>query len=113
MCPSIWYVVTHPWCCKLAPERVTSRSAHRRAERVRRHPCNGRACCIAENAGRVPIPGVSSKKDPYTEVLLDHLVGAGDERRWHIEAEQLGGLEIEDQLHLGGPAEPVDRPASH
>ena len=33
--------------------------------------------------------------------LLDHLVGAGDERRRHFKAERLRGLEIDHQLELG------------
>src|SRR5215831_1894768 len=33
---------------------------------------------------------------------LDHLVGAGEQRRGHIKAECLRGLEIDHQLDLGG-----------
>ena len=32
--------------------------------------------------------------------LLDHLVGAGEERRWHVEAERSRGLEVNRQFVL-------------
>jgi hypothetical protein len=34
-------------------------------------------------------------------VLLDHLVGAGKQRRRHVEAERPGGLEVDHELQLG------------
>jgi hypothetical protein len=33
--------------------------------------------------------------------LFDHLIGAGEQRRGHSEAECLGGLEVEHELELG------------
>ena len=33
-------------------------------------------------------------------LLFDHLVGAGEKCRWHIEAERLRRLEVDDQLEL-------------
>ena len=33
---------------------------------------------------------------------FDHLVGAGEQRRWHFEAERLRGFEIDDEFELGG-----------
>ena len=39
------------------------------------------------------VDGVAAKT-----ALFDHLVGAGDERRRHCEAERLGGLEVDHKL---------------
>ena len=36
-----------------------------------------------------------------TASLFDYVVGAGKERRWHCEAERLGGLEVDDQFKFG------------
>jgi hypothetical protein len=35
--------------------------------------------------------------------LFDHLVGAREQHRWHVDADRLGGLEVDDGLELGRP----------
>ena len=42
--------------------------------------------------------------EPHDELgrSFDHLVGAGEQRRRHVEAEHPGGLEIDHQLELAG-----------
>src|SRR5262245_65684014 len=32
--------------------------------------------------------------------LLDNLVGVGEQRRWHVEAERLRGLEVDDEFEF-------------
>jgi hypothetical protein len=45
---------------------------------------------------------ISSSPGPQqTKVLLDHLVCARKQRRWHVETEALGGLHVDHQLVLG------------
>src|SRR4051812_14430794 len=36
-----------------------------------------------------------------TSRLFDHLVGAGEQRRWHYEAEYLGRWVVDDEFELG------------
>jgi hypothetical protein len=54
----------------------------------------------------VPVeePSTASKADICSAAnsnLFDHLVGAGEQRRWHGEAKHLCGLEIDYQLIFG------------
>jgi hypothetical protein len=36
-----------------------------------------------------------------TASLFDHYVGAGEQRRWHVNSERLGSLHIDDQFEMG------------
>src|SRR5215831_16768573 len=49
---------------------------------------------------KTPVWHVDAARGPSTP-SLDHLVGAGDERRRNFQTEGLRGFEIDDQLELG------------
>jgi hypothetical protein len=48
---------------------------------------------------KVPKLAVSNRSRAIS--LFDHLVGAGEQRRWDFEAESFGRLKIDDQLEFG------------
>src|SRR6266498_4461948 len=47
------------------------------------------------------VPHKQTHAAQQTTLLFDHLIGAGEQRRWHLEAESLSGLEVDDQFVLG------------
>src|SRR5437667_9249305 len=57
-------------------------------------------------SGRYPLLGPDFHRLDRTSLRLahslDHLVGTCEQRRWHVEAERLGGLAIDHQFELGG-----------
>jgi hypothetical protein len=54
--------------------------------------------CTATKSGQ--FNGVNLPQAAVSQQLFDHLVGAGEQRRRHREAERLRGLEIDPQLEL-------------
>src|SRR5215831_17692885 len=46
------------------------------------------------------ISGSMHRKKMYRISLFDHLVGAGEQRWWHVEPERLAGFEVDYEIKL-------------
>src|SRR5262249_3303587 len=83
--------------------RTAWRIRHDHAHRPRRigvRPCQARAG-RQRSSTRSKLQKISAGKfhePPSRFISLDHLVGAGEERRWHSNAKRIGGFHIDDQL---------------
>jgi hypothetical protein len=57
---------------------------------------------LSANPNSTPTRRMRSLCCARAATLFDHLVGASDESRWHVEAERLSNLEVDDEFELGG-----------
>jgi CO/xanthine dehydrogenase Mo-binding subunit len=92
-----------------AARRVAYNDPHR-PRRIRLRPSDprhGRQRSGARGQVQKISAGKFHVKPPSHLISFDHLVGAGEQRWWHFEAERLRGLEVDRQLVLvhGVPAQ--------
>ena len=61
-----------------------------------------RSGCCALAAKRPRCRRAAEQRDELAPFHSNHLIGASEQRLWDVEAERLRGLEVDDQLELGG-----------
>jgi hypothetical protein len=87
-----------------------SRSLRRRSANRTDTGCSAYAAGTGQSAPKPSFPSAAHRLswvldhflNRFTVVSFDDLVCLGKHQWWHGEAERLGGLQVEDQLELGG-----------
>jgi len=116
MCHAIAAILSAISCALGDPHRAARRSDGAAAQSNRCFCYRATwPCRSSEIAGKIfGLPRYGSRERPRNrkipqaifcraaihEILLNDLVGAGEEELQHVEAERLGGLTIHDQLEL-------------
>src|SRR5262245_64734495 len=86
-------------------DRGSPISDRRLFHRINKHRRRSAQCKrrILRNGGQLSRQPASRRNETAARAtpLLNHLVGAGDERGWHSEAERLGYRNIDDEIEFG------------
>ena len=57
--------------------------------------------CLPTKTHEPPSGGLWIHEIKHDGASFNHLVGAREQRRWHVEAERLGGFEVYDEIEFG------------
>jgi hypothetical protein len=65
---------------------------------------------MADRSKTVETCQIQTHAPPQTAWSFDHLVGAGEQRRWHREAKRFGSFQIDDEFELGRLLDRISTP---